>query len=282
MRSEDRILARESPSSPLHHLSSFGHDRIWGAAFPALLSILLLSPHPFPTPELRGMQPGEGTALRAQYRLVENPGELHVRFSPEEMALLEKLNRADRDHLPHLDSLVLPDRFSEEPLDHAPLPRLVRELASGSKVLVVHQPGQVFGAYEDGELVRWGPVSTGRAEHPTPSGRYTLTWRSRGRHSTVNPEWYMEWYFNFHNERGLSFHQYALPGYPASHACVRLLERDARWLFEWGESWDLDARGVEVLTEGTPVWVLGAYDFDTPPPWLNAEDPHPRLDVGLP
>ena len=228
------------------------------------------------------MDPGARAAHQSQYRLVENPGELDVRFSPGELDLLEMLNRADRDHLPLLDSLVVPDRFSKDPLDHAPLPRLVGELVSESTAIVVHQPGQVFGAYENGGLVRWGPVSTGRAEQPTPSSRHALTWRSRGRHSTVNPEWYMEWYFNFHNERGISFHRYALPGYPASHACVRLLERHARWLFGWGESWELDDRGWEVLEEGTPVWILGKYDFDAPPPWLDPENPHPTLEVAFP
>ena len=202
------------------------------------------------------MDPGEGSALQttlqSQYHLVENPGELEVRFSPGELDLLEMLTRAYRDHLPLLDSLVVPDRVSEALLTTPPF------------------------------RVRWGPVSTARAEHPTPSGRHALTWRSRGRHSTVNPEWYMEWYFNFHNERGLSFHQYALPGYPASHACARLLERDAQWLFEWGESWELDDRGWAVLEEGTPVWILGKYDFDAPPPWLDPEDPHPPLEVALP
>ena len=77
----------------------------------------------------------------------------------------------------------------------------------------------------------------------------------------------MPWYFNFHNESGLAFHQYALPGRPASHACIRLLERDAIWLFEWGESWILDERGWEVLDSRTPVWIFGEYDFDAPPPW---------------
>jgi len=33
------------------------------------------------------------------------------------------------------------------------------------------------------------------------------------------------------------------------------------------------------LEEGTPVWILGKYDFDAPPPWLDPEDPHPPLKV---
>jgi hypothetical protein len=224
---------------------------------------------------------GPEAALRPSYRVIPTPADLEARYAPGEVEILEMLNRADRDHLPRLDSLVVPDRFGDDPLDHAPIPWRIPGLAEERKALVVHQPGQVFGAYEGGRLVRWGPVSSGRAEHPTPEGRLALTWRSRGRHSTVNPEWYMEWYFNVHNERGISFHQYALPGEPASHACIRLLERDARWLYGWGESWVLDDREVEVLREGTPVWILGAYDHDAPPPWRDPRDPHPALEVVL-
>ncbi len=48
---------------------------------------------------------------------------------------------------------------------------------------------------------------------------------------------------------------------------------------------DLEARyapgEVEVLREGTPVWILGAYDHDAPPPWRDPRDPHPALEVVL-
>jgi hypothetical protein len=81
----------------------------------------------------------------------------------------------------------------------------------------------------------------------------------------------MRWYFNFDNRRGLSMHAYALPGRPASHACVRLLDRDARWVFDWGEEWQLDASGTSVLRDGTAVWIVGRYDFAAPPPWLQQE-----------
>jgi hypothetical protein len=81
----------------------------------------------------------------------------------------------------------------------------------------------------------------------------------------------MPLYFNFDNERGLAFHQFTLPGRPASHACIRLLERDARWLYGWGEGWTLDERGWTVLDPGTPVLILGQYDFNAPPPWRSLE-----------
>jgi hypothetical protein len=78
----------------------------------------------------------------------------------------------------------------------------------------------------------------------------------------------MKWYFNFDNARGLSLHSYALPGYPASHACVRLLERDAIWIYEWGEGWTLTATGG-IITQGTPLIVAGQYGFGAPPPWKS-------------
>jgi hypothetical protein len=42
----------------------------------------------------------------------------------------------------------------------------------------------------------------------------------------------MPWY-QFSNDRGFGVHQYDLPGRPASHGCVRMLERDAKWVYEW-------------------------------------------------
>jgi L,D-transpeptidase catalytic domain len=77
----------------------------------------------------------------------------------------------------------------------------------------------------------------------------------------------MWWYFNFGNREGLAFHEYALPGEPAGHGCIRLLERDAQWLSEWGETWMPDASSLRIMTLGTPVFIVGRYDFNAPPPW---------------
>ncbi len=201
-------------------------------------------------------------------RAPANVQELTSRFSSEQIIVLEALNRADATHLSTLKTLVVPDSWQEDVRAYSPFP--LHNAAWGSnlsKVLIVHQPAQAFAAYEHGLLVRWGPISTGRQSSQTPEGLFHLNWRSPGRHSTVNPNWFLPWYFNFENERGLSFHEYGLPGRPASHACVRLLERDARWLFEWGEGWTLDDRGWEVLTHGTPVLIVGCYAFDREQPW---------------
>lgn len=195
--------------------------------------------------------------------------EWRKQFDSSQLHLLEKLNRCDLAHLAQLDEVVAPAYWYPNELIYSPLPRWSSWAVQHTKALIVHKPAQVFGGYEHGQLVRWGPISSGRQSLPTPSGLFHLNWKSRGRYSTVDPDWYLPWYFNFQNQRGLSFHEYALPGYPASHACIRLLKRDARWLYGWGEEWDIDARGREVLTPGTPVLILGTYDFDAPPPWRS-------------
>ena len=112
-----------------------------------------------------------------------------------------------------------------------------------------------------------GAVSTGSEKNPTPSGLFHLNWRSKGHRSTVNRSWYLPWYFNFSNKTGHSFHQYELPGEPASHGCVRLLQRDAKWVYDWGRTWTLDDRGWNILENGAPVIILGEYPHGETPPW---------------
>ena len=170
-----------------------------------------------------------------------------------------------------MPGVVVPAAWDYADLAYSPFPLEWPSTVDLPKYLVVHQPLQVFAAYEYGKLVRWGPVSTGRKETATPAGTYNLTWRSRSRRSTDNDAWLLEWYFNFINERGISFHQFELPGYAASHACVRLLKRDAQWIYAWGVQWILskDKRTVDV--PGTPVLIMGDFGHGKPAPWTSLD-----------
>ena len=194
------------------------------------------------------------------------PG-VRARFTSDQLVVLEKLNRADLAHLDRLAALVVPDRWLDDELAYSPMPRHFPQGRQHRRVVVVYQPAQVFGAYEYGELVRWGPVSTGRRTDQTPTGLFHLNWRKQVHVSTIDPDWMMPWAFNFENRVGLAFHEQELPGKPASHGCVRLLGSDARWLFEWADTWVVDTGGTRVLKLGTPVLILGEYDFAAAPPW---------------
>jgi hypothetical protein len=229
---------------------------------------------------------GLPASAAAQYHLEPQPrtaADLTKRFTPPQIEILEMLNRRDRQHLlradPPVPGIIVPDTWSLDPLVYSPFPAEWPAAASSAKAIVVDQPMQAFGAYEHGKLVRWGPVSTGRRETPTPDGSFNLTWRARSRRSTDNEDWLLEWYFNFVNERGVSFHLFDLPGYPASHACVRLLLRDAQWLYGWGEQWGLDDSRREIMMPGTPVLILGVYPFGTPPAWLAIAPAPPRITL---
>jgi len=201
----------------------------------------------------------------------DDPEQLRCQFTSIQIAILEKLNRADAKNLTKMGAIVVPDRWDFRELDYSPMPGASTWARTHGKALIVHQQAQAFGAYENGKLIHWGPVSSGAARRPTPSGCFHLNWKSKGRRSTVNKAWFLPWAFNFINKDGISFHQYELPGYPASHGCVRLLSRDAKWLYRWGDQWDLGPRGWRIEKQGTPVWVVGGYDYKQDAPWMERE-----------
>lgn len=74
------------------------------------------------------------------------------------------------------------------------------------------------------------PVSTGRHGFPTPPGEYVVTDKHRRWRSTIYPA-DMPFFMRLScGEFGL--HAGELPGYPASHGCIRLHRKDAEELFK--------------------------------------------------
>ena len=240
----------------------------------AVTAIALL---PVASPRAEAL-PIDQTDTSIEYRL-ERYADLKG-FGGPEIALLEKLNRADAKHLPRLTQIVVPITWRTE-LEYSPFPAAFPAAQSTPKLIVVDQAFQAFAAYENGTQVYWGPVSSGRRQMPTPAGLFYLNWRARTRISTLSGEWRLNWYFNFHNARGLAFHEFDLPGVPMSHACVRLLSRDATWVYQWGDGWTLDAKG-RIQTNGTPVVILGSYDFASPAPWVTNRAIQVTLPTVLP
>ena len=183
------------------------------------------------------------------------------------------INRTDKANIAKMDSVVIPNDFSGDLVYYLPFPIHVSALEDVSKVLIFSYPTQTFAAYENGELVYTGPTNMGRKKDPTPTGLFFTNWKAEKTTSTFNDEWDLKWNFNIENKLGVGFHQYELPGYPASHSCLRLLEKDAKYLYKWADEWVLkDSENVKV--KGTPVIVFGSYNFDGPKPWLElVKDP---------
>ncbi len=188
-------------------------------------------------------------------------------LGPERFLLALKVNRRDSLHVRDGDSLMVPDS-SALLLDLAPFPHEAPSTRGLSKLVLVSRRVQAFAAYDGGRLLRWGPTSTGRETLQTPEGLYHTNWKDAERTSTFNEEWLLKWYINLENFLGISFHLFELPGYPASHSCMRLLEDDAVWLYDWVDQWKIDPRDARViLQQGTPVVVFGQFRYGKKSPW---------------
>jgi len=194
--------------------------------------------------------------------------------------IVTAINRTDKKNLAKQDSIVIPNDFSGDVVYYLPFPLEINYLEDVSKVLLFSYPTQTFAAYENGVLVYSGPTNMGRKKDKTPTGLFYTNWKAEETTSTFNDEWDLKWNFNIENKLGVGFHEYELPGYPASHSCLRLLEKDAKFLYDWADQWVL-ADKETVKVKGTPVIVFGSYDFEEPKPWLQLVKNPKSLDISI-
>jgi hypothetical protein len=101
---------------------------------------------------------------------------------------------------------------------------------TGPVVILVSLPEQRVVVYRNGVRIAGSTCSTGKPGHSTPSGTFVILQKDQNHHSsTYNnaPMPFMErvtW-------QGVALHAGNLPGYPASHGCVRLPLDFAKLLF---------------------------------------------------
>lgn len=188
------------------------------------------------------------------------------------------VNRADRSNLARMDSVVIPGDLGGDIAYYLPFPLSVPYLKNVNKIVFFSYPTQAFAAYEHGELIYTGPTSMGRKKDTTPTGLFFTNWKAEQTTSTFNDEWDLRWNFNIENEAGIGWHQYAMPGYPASHSCLRMQEKDARYMYEWADEWILIGKD-SVRAKGTPVIVFGQYNFAAPAPWRQLVNNPQALDI---
>lgn len=196
---------------------------------------------------------------------------LEKKYGSGVLSIMKALNRVDEKHFRYGDTLVVPSKFLPL-ISYSPFPFVVEKLKDVPKMIFVSRKLQAFAAYERGVIVRWGPTSTGRKKKPTPEGLFFMNWKAKKTVSTIDPEWILPYYFNFHSREGVALHEYDMPGYPASHACVRLLNEDARWFYRWAEQWLLAPDGQTLEAQGTPIIVFDEYPFGKRKPWRKKLD----------
>lgn len=183
----------------------------------------------------------------------------------QHLDILIAINRTDNSHIKRLDSILVPNRYDLSINEYMPFPENVECLKPIQKIIIFSNPLQAFAAYEHGKLILQGQTNTGKKATPTPPNLYFCNWKAKRTTSTVNSRWILNWNFNVSNFGGVGFHQYALPGYPASHSCMRLQNEHAKFLYNWADQWVVK-EGKEIA-KGTPVLVYKQYPFGTPRPW---------------
>jgi lipoprotein-anchoring transpeptidase ErfK/SrfK len=129
-------------------------------------------------------------------------------------------------------------------------------MPKGPLQIVVSIADQRVTLYSNGVRVAQGPVSTGVPGRPTPTGVFSIIQKDRFHHSNLYsnaPMPFMEritW-------SGVALHEGPLPGYPASHGCIRMTHDFAARL------WQVARLGVRVIVARNDV--------------LPADFAHPRL-----
>jgi lipoprotein-anchoring transpeptidase ErfK/SrfK len=136
---------------------------------------------------------------------------------------------------PPLIPIASPPRAPEgagsivDAVDAAPAASSPSLVQSGVRI-VVSLPQQKAYVFEDGDLVATSPVSTGKKGHETPAGTFRILQKKvhhRSNRYSNAPMPYMQrltW-------QGVALHAGALPGYPASHGCIRLPRSFAKKLY---------------------------------------------------
>lgn len=177
-----------------------------------------------------GAEPPEGFK---KYKIKK--GDTLTKVAPREhWDIIEKVNRIDSRHLIVGKTIFIPSDF-EKAKEFLPVPKSITDFFT-KRALIMYLDIQYFGAYENGELVFWGPVSSGKEGYSTPSGNYEMLWKSE-KYISKKYNMPMPYAVNF-SPAGYFMHEQSLPGRPASHGCVRLRRSDAKQIFQWIEKGD--------------------------------------------
>ena len=101
---------------------------------------------------------------------------------------------------------------------------------SGPMVLVVSLDEQRAYVYRNGLAIGVSTISSGKPGNETPTGVFTILQKNKDHRSNLYNNAPMPWMQRLTWD-GIALHGGALPGYPASHGCVRLPHAFAEKLF---------------------------------------------------
>jgi hypothetical protein len=159
--------------------------------------------------------------------------------------LLQRINRMNINPIPGTYIAMPVDMTDMTIYDVSPFPRYIS--APGVRTIYISQKELAWGAYDpQGNLLWWGPISPGKPYCPdvkkscsTPNGSYFV--QRKGSIDCQSSQFPLRnkdgskggapMPYCMHFWGGYALHGSTdVPGYAASHGCVRMFTQDARWL----------------------------------------------------
>jgi len=116
-----------------------------------------------------------------------------------------------------------------------------------SKSIDIDLSSQKLYAKENGRIVFSGSISSGKRGHSTPRGVFRILEKEKFHISNKYPEpkgGAKMPYMHRLTKSGIAIHQGYLPGYPASHGCIRVSKSTALKLWRWSRN------GIKVKVYG--------------------------------
>ena len=144
----------------------------------------------------------------------------------------------------------------------------------GPLIIAISIEQQTLKVYDANGFFAETPISTGMKGHPTPMGVFSIIQKHKLHHSNIYsgaPMPFMQritW-------SGVAMHAGVLPGYPASHGCIRMPMAFAARMWNWTK---MGARVVVTPGEITPARFshpLLAEQKVVPPQPTAANEPNP-------
>lgn len=128
------------------------------------------------------------------------------------------------------NKIFVPIDFSIEPKI---LPGFLTKAAKHKKYILIDRPKQYLGLYEWGKLKYCFPISSG-THNSTPLKKFVIKHMDEVHNSSKFEQAPMNHALNIFGDYFI--HEGIVPGYPASHGCIRIFPLDARFLFyKWAK-----------------------------------------------
>ena len=134
----------------------------------------------------------------------------------------------------------------------------------GDVRIIVSLPMQRMFVFRDGDLIGATSVSTGRSSKPTPTGEFTILQKQVFHRSNLYSDAPMPFMQRL-TWSGIAMHAGYLPGYAASHGCIRMPRAFAERLY------DITSLGGQVLVTDERIGDDAPVPFREPPPVLIAD-----------